>query len=248
VQHGIRADAGIVAEPSSFDVWPACPGTLKLRATVPGRPDPTQMDHPHWKDGGAVNAIKTMMPVLDGIRLLREEWSRHSDCRYPLLAASDIVPTLIKSGTWEVGYPSWYSVTCNVQYLPAQGEDAGTGLRVKREGTERLTLAASADPWFRDHTLRFEWGWGAADRDQPGSPTPWARSGDRRPARPCGPRERHELISRRGQLHPVRWHALVLARPGRRAARAEDEYIEVDELVDDVAAVALIAIRFCGVS
>ena len=37
VAHGVKADAGICAEPTGFDVWVACRGTVMPIITVPGR-------------------------------------------------------------------------------------------------------------------------------------------------------------------------------------------------------------------
>ena len=52
------------------------------------------MAQPHWRDGGAVNAIEKMAVVLEAIRALREEWRGRSDQRHPHLSPGDIVPAM----------------------------------------------------------------------------------------------------------------------------------------------------------
>ena len=74
VRHGVRADAGIVPEPTAFEVWVGCRGSLTPTFTVAGRPGHAEMAQPHWRDGGAVNAIEKMGIVMDAVARLREEW------------------------------------------------------------------------------------------------------------------------------------------------------------------------------
>jgi acetylornithine deacetylase/succinyl-diaminopimelate desuccinylase-like protein len=58
VAHGVRADAGIVTEPTSFDVWVACRGTVLPTFVVEGRAAHAELARRHWRAGGAVNAIE----------------------------------------------------------------------------------------------------------------------------------------------------------------------------------------------
>ena len=64
----MQADAGIVTEPTGFDVWISCRGTSYAIVTVPGRPGHAEMFQPHWREGGAVNAIEKAQVVLDAIQ------------------------------------------------------------------------------------------------------------------------------------------------------------------------------------
>ena len=73
VAHGVRADAGIVPEPTAFEVWVACRGGVNPTVRTVGRTGHAEMHQPHWRDGGAVNAIEKMNS-LDAVRALREEW------------------------------------------------------------------------------------------------------------------------------------------------------------------------------
>ena len=68
VLRGVEADAGIVTEPTGFDVWISCRGTSYAEVVVPGRPGHAEVYQPHWRDGGAVNAIEKAQVVLDAIQ------------------------------------------------------------------------------------------------------------------------------------------------------------------------------------
>jgi acetylornithine deacetylase len=83
VGHGVRADAGIVTEPTGFDVWVACRGSSYAEITVPGRPGHAEVAQPHWREGGAVNAIEKATIVLAAIARLREKWRGRADLRHP---------------------------------------------------------------------------------------------------------------------------------------------------------------------
>ncbi len=70
-RHGVSADFAIVTEPSGLEVWPACRGTVYCTIGVPGRAGHAEQEHPHWRDGGAVNAIEKGRFLLDGVDRLR---------------------------------------------------------------------------------------------------------------------------------------------------------------------------------
>src|SRR6266508_4609943 len=93
VAHGLRADAGIVTEPSGFLVRVACQGSIAPTVIVPGRPGHAALPQPHWRDGGAVNAIEKAVPLLEAHVALREECRERPDQRHPYLAPGTLVPT-----------------------------------------------------------------------------------------------------------------------------------------------------------
>src|SRR5207237_10403018 len=74
VERGLRADAGIVTEPTGFDVWVACRGSEYCVVRVPGRPGHAEIRQPSWREGGAVNALEKATVVIDAIRSLRADW------------------------------------------------------------------------------------------------------------------------------------------------------------------------------
>jgi acetylornithine deacetylase len=247
-ERGIRADAGICGEPTGFDVWAACRGTTNVTITVPGRSGHAEMPHPNWRDGGAVNAIEKLEVALGAIRSLREDWRTRADGRHPLLAPPDIVPTMVSGGEWMVTYPDRCVLTCDAQYLPARVEACGWGAGVRAEIEERFRAAGSADPWLAEHPLEV----GFLIETVPAEVPP-----------------DHDIVrlalAAAGELgHTGRvagldsWHdAATFTRFGTptvsfgpggfESAHRENEYVPVQDLVDHACAVALVALRFCGV-
>jgi acetylornithine deacetylase len=247
-EHGVAADAGICGEPTGFDVWAACRGTQNVRITVPGRTGHAEMPQPGWREGGAVNAIEKAALVLDGIRTLRDDWRTRPDGRHPLLAPPDIVPTMIHAGEWMVTYPDACVITCDAQYLPVRLDPAGYGKGVREEIAAGLLAATAADPWLAEHPPTVEFIAETAPAEVPLD---------------------HEIVrlalqtaselGREGHISALdSWHdAATFTRFGTptvsfgpggfESAHRENEYVPVQDLVDHACAVALIALRFCGV-
>ena len=112
VERGVRADAGICAESTGFDAWIACRGTLTPTVTAVGRTGHAEVPQPHWRDGGAVNAIEKLVPVLNEVARIRsDDWRTRPDHQHPLLAPGAVVPTIIRGGTWVVTIPHALLVT-----------------------------------------------------------------------------------------------------------------------------------------
>jgi len=247
-QRGIKADAGICGEPTGFDVWAACRGTTNVRITVPGRTGHAEMPQPSWREGGAVNAIEKLEPILQAIRTLREDWRTREDGRHPLLAPPDIVPTLLRAGEWMVTYPDSCVLTCDAQYLPARVDPAGYGKGVREEITARLQAAAAADPWLAEHPITVEFVAETAPAEVPGDHEIVRLALDTAAA--LGRKGKHSALDS--------WHdaatytrfgtpTVSFGPGGFETAHRENERVPVQDLVDHACAVALIAMRFCGV-
>ncbi len=247
-ERGVTADAGITGEPTGFDVWAACRGTINVRVTVPGRTGHAEMPQPSWRDGGAVNAIEKLEPVLGAIRALREDWRTREDGRHPLLAPPDIVPTLLRAGEWMVTYPDSSVLTCDAQYLPVRVDPAGYGKGVREEIAARLHAAAAADPWLAEHPLTVEFIAETAPAEVPGDHEIVRLA--LRTAAELGHEGRHSALDS--------WHdaatytrfgtpTVSFGPGGFETAHRENERVPVQDLVDHACAVALIAMRFCGV-
>lgn len=247
-RRGVHADGGIVAEPSCFDAWVACRGTLKLRLTIPGRAGHTQVKQATWQDGGPVNAIEKLPPILAGIAALRQGWAVSPELEHRYLEKPDVVPTLVSGGTWEVTYPASCTLTCDIQYLPRQAVAAGDDASVKREIEGCLRAAVAEDPWFAEHPLQWEWGWTAPPAEISGDDALVALALEAGAA--VG---RPGAVSGMNSWHDAASFILYGATPAFsfgpgdvREAHTVDESIAIDELVDYVAAVCLVALRFCG--
>jgi len=233
VQHGVRADAGISGEPTGFDAWVCCRGTLTPVVTVAGRAGHAEMPQPHWRQGGAVNAIEKTSIVLAAAERLRAHWRTRPDKRHWCLAAPDIVPTLIEGGVWMVTYPPRCTVTFDVQYLPGDVDAEGTGRAVEAELRDWLDGAAESDDWLREHPLRWSWMEDIVPAEVPG-----------RTGRVCGLDSWHDAahFTRLGGTP-----TFSFGPDGFDSGHAENERVSVEALVDHCAAVALIALRWCGV-
>ncbi|MGH2896137.1 MAG: M20 family metallopeptidase, partial [Solirubrobacteraceae bacterium] len=136
VRRGLRADAGIVTEPTSFRTWVACRGSEYGVIRVPGRPGHAEVRQPDWRHGGAVNAIEKAGVVLDAIASLRARWAADDRFRHPVLSAPSLLPTVVSGGEWPVTYPSSCDLTIAVMYLSVQADGEGWGSLVREEVQE----------------------------------------------------------------------------------------------------------------
>ncbi|HEY3612368.1 MAG TPA: ArgE/DapE family deacylase [Gaiellales bacterium] len=248
VAHGVRADAGIVPEPTAFDVWIACRGSVYPTITVEGRPGHAELLQPHWRDGGAVNAIEKAQIVLDAIGRLREEWRTRSDLQHPYLSPPDIVPTVMRAGEWSVTYPASCEITCAVLFPPALADDEGYGSRAMAAVRDAIGSACAADPWLAEHPPTFGW---TADippmeipPDDPIVQTMLAASAEvGEPSRLSGLDSWYD-----GATYTLSAGTPSIAFGPRSIAWGHtiDEYVPVDDLVRCAQAIALAAVRFCG--
>jgi acetylornithine deacetylase len=248
VARGVRADVGIVAEPTSFDVWVACRGDVIPTITVPGRLGHAGIEHSDVDGGGAVNAIEKAAYLLAALRELHEEWQTRPDHRHVYLSPGHVVPTVISGGDWAVNVPDSCRMTLHVAYLPAHADDDGWGTRVESEVAECVRRAAAADPWLAEHPPAIEWSVDipAAEVD-PSHPVVEL-------ALAAG-----EAVGRRGRRAGLdSWHdGATFTRFGGtptvafgpreiKRAHAVDECVPIDDLVACSQALAVAAIRQCG--
>ena len=249
VEHGVRADAGIAAESTGFDAWVSCRGTVTPTITVEGRAGHAEMPQPDWREGGAVNAVEKLMPLLEGIKALREEWRQRPDHRHPLLAPGDIVPTIVHGGTWMVTIPASCDVTCDITYLPAHVDAQGTGKAVEAEVVDRLNAAVAADPWFAEHPLRFRWSEDVVPAEMPADHPLVVTALEcaalvGRAGRPAGLDSWHDAATFTAGGTPT----FSFGPDGIDSAHAVNEHVSVQSLLDFTAAVAVMAMRWCGVA
>src|SRR3954453_8027100 len=159
-RHGVSADYAIVTEPSSLEVWPACRGSVYCTIEISGRAGHAEQEHPHWRDGGAVNAVEKGRFLLDGADRLRREWRTRLDLRPPLLDPPDIVATrFVADAGWHVTIPDRATIDLSVLILPRQADAQGwtTDVPAEVEGSlrpwcETASCRAEPPPSFRWHT------------------------------------------------------------------------------------------------
>src|SRR5262249_32041873 len=151
VDRGLRADAGIVTQPTRFTVWGACRGPGDARIPVPRPPRPAQGRAPAWQAGGAVHPTAKGRAGPAGIATLRSEWANREGFDHPFLSRPDLVPTMARSGEWPVTYPSECALTIAVMFLPSQADVHGWGADVRREVEQWIVSESARDDWLAEH-------------------------------------------------------------------------------------------------
>ncbi len=246
--HGLDGDAVIVPEPSGFDTWVACRGSVTPTVTVHGRPGHAELPQPPWQEGGAVNAIEKLQIVVAAVAELRQHWLERSDQRHPHLAPGTVVPVLVSGGEWFVSYPARARLTCELMYLPTAADEHGEGRAVEREFIEWIRAATEADPWLREHPPEVSWGSDIPPAEIPGD-HPLA-------ATVLAAAARAGAAGAVGGFNS--WHdgasfirvkdipAVAFGPPQTADAHVVDEGVEIDDLVTCAQALALAAVEWCG--
>jgi acetylornithine deacetylase len=256
VRRGLRADAGIVTEPTDFRTWVACRGSEYGVIRVPGRPGHAEVRHPDWRHGGAVNAIEKAGVVLEAIASLRARWAADDAFRHPGLSVPSLLPTVVSGGEWPVTYPSSCDLTIAVMYLPVQADARGWGSAVREEVQEWITRECARDDWLAEHPPVIDW-WsnGVMPMEIPqSSPIVGAMldaSSDLGLRRELGGLDSWydgATYTRLAGIPSIGYGPPGFDPDGATVAHTIDEYVPVDGLVSCAQALAVTALRFCGVA
>lgn len=251
IAHGLHASAAIVPEPTAFSVYVTCRGILNLWVDVDGRPSHATVHQPHWRAGGAVNAIEKAAIVLGAVQQLRDDWSRRGDLAHELLPPPSIVPTLIDGGEWRVSFPAACRTFYDIAYLPTQADADGHGELVRQEIAAWIADGTRHDPWLVEHPPRLEWG----NDIPPGQVAPSdpivgcvtdASTAVRGATGFGGLHAWHDAASlnRVGGIPAVAYGVSYNDPDGRSLMHAVDEHVMVDDLVACAQVLALSALRF----
>jgi acetylornithine deacetylase len=256
VARGLRADAAIVTEPTTFEVWTACRGSEYGVIHVPGRPGHADLHQGEWRDGGAVNAIEKAIVVLEAIQSLRARWATRDGLAHPILSRPSILPTMAHSGEWRVTYPASCAITFGAMYLPAQADEAGWGSDVQREiETWILGETAARDDWLAAHPPVIEWRPTACmpyeiDAEEPVAGAMLRAAADAGLVTGLGGLDSWfdgATLTRFGDIPTIAFGPPGIQRNGVNVAHTIDEYVPVDGLVASAQALAVAAMRFCGI-
>ena len=255
VEHGLRADAGVVTEPTGFHTWIACRGSDYGVITVPGRPGHAEVRQPDWRLGGAVNAIEKATVVLGAIGSLRETWASAPGLSHPYLAPPSLLPTLARAGEWAVTYPASCELTIAVMYLPAQADSSGWGSEVRREVERWIATETSKDDWLREHPPSIEWWLNPVmpfeiSPDEPIVGVMQGASADvGRPGRLGGLDSWYDgaTLTRLAGIPSIGYGPPGFDADGLSVAHMIDEFVPIDGLVAAAQGLAVAAMRFCGV-
>jgi acetylornithine deacetylase len=247
VAHGVRADAGIVTEPTNFEVQIACRGSLIPTITVAGRPGHAGLPQPHWRQGGAVNAIDKASVIIDAMRRLETDWRQRTHEHHPYLSPGDIVLVEIAGGEWIVSVPASCRLVYHIAYQPGQADAEGWGGLVREEVSEWVHRACVGDQWLAEEPPTIEWApeVPAAEvaPDEPIIQLVVAASCDAgRPSRVSGTNGWHDGATFTLGGTP----SITFGQgDGTTAGHIVDEYMPIEDLVTASQALALAAWRFC---
>jgi acetylornithine deacetylase len=157
IARGYRGDAGLVPEPTRFDLWVATRGLLHGTLTVPGRSAHAEMNQPSWREGGGVNAIQKAAYLLGALERLGADWAGRADKRHPLLGTPGLHPTGIRGGTFISNVPERCAVDLNTTYLPGNADEQGYGSIPRGEIERTIAETAEADDWLAEHPPAWSW-------------------------------------------------------------------------------------------
>ena len=247
VAGAVRADGGVIPEPTSLRAWLGARGSLMPTITVDGRAGHAGLAPRHWSAGGPVNAIEKLQLVLAALHGIHDDWQLRPDCRHEALMPAGIVPVAMEAGNWAVSYPSSAAIRCHVQYVPAQADADGCGTLVEQELEARVGAACAADPWLAAHPPRFAW---------PGDVPPGFVPADAPIAATCLAAARAAGLDGRSTRRTTFFDGPSFIRAGTPTiafgpgdighAHAVDEHVAIDELVAAAQVLALTIVRFCG--
>ncbi|MGN6167966.1 MAG: ArgE/DapE family deacylase [Solirubrobacteraceae bacterium] len=261
VERGYRADAAVVAEPttgtSPLAVMPSSPGQLWFTVTVTGRATHAanrgQTLHP--SGAGAppgVSAIDKGLIILEGLRRLEQQWAfskRHPQYRPGQFT---IMPGILDAGAGGVQFPLFVPDEMRIEYLVwyPPGDDPG---QVKREIEQQVGHLVRSDDWLRQHEPAIEWRlhWPANSPDANDITAALCAAHERAAAGTelAGAAE----VSGFPAVDDASWLTIegipaISYGPGDLAvAHADDEFVSVDEVMCATRAFALLAMEWCGV-
>jgi acetylornithine deacetylase len=256
VERGYRADAAIVAEPttatSALAVMPTSPGQLWFTLTVQGKATHAanrgQTLHPSATgEPPGVSAIDKGLVILEGLRRLEQQWAFAK--RHPLYRPGQftIMPGILEAGTTGVQFPLFVPEHMRTEYLVWYPPDDDPD-EVKAQIEEHVHKLAATDDWLREHEPRIDW-----RLHWPANSPP----GDEITAAMCAAHERAADGTRFAGFPAVddaSWLTLagipaISYGPGDLAvAHADDEFVRIDEVMCATRAFALLAMQWCGVS
>jgi acetylornithine deacetylase len=157
IARGYRGDAGLVPEPTRFNLWIATRGLLHGTLTVPGRSAHAEMNQPSWREGGGVNAIQRAAYLLDALDGLTADWAGREDKCHPLLGTPLVQPTGIRGGTFISNVPERCTIDLNATYLPGNADERGYGAIPRWEIEQAIDEAAAQDDWLSEHPPTWSW-------------------------------------------------------------------------------------------
>jgi acetylornithine deacetylase len=126
-------------------------GSMQGKITVYGRPGHAACTQPHWKEGGAVNAITKAAKIINALDELTVEWSKDADKRHKYLDPDIVLPTEIKGGDYWERYPEKVEIGFSANFL---GKDVNI-----KEIDDKIMAVAQTDAWMKQCPPEIEYSW-----------------------------------------------------------------------------------------
>jgi acetylornithine deacetylase/succinyl-diaminopimelate desuccinylase family protein len=260
IERGYRPDFAIVTEPTGLAIMPVEGGLEWLRVTVLG-----QSGHSAWRyrsvhaggEGVAVNALEKGAKILAAVQDLERQWAVRKV--HPLMPAgiTTINPGVMAAGsgggqdgmpnvmTAVSTFPDYCSLELSLKYLPSERRED-----VRAEFEEFIARVARTDDWLREHPPAIEWGIRGVSFPPVNTPTdhPGVMALEEAVRSRLGAVEMRGFVA----VSDIAWFAeagvpAVLFGPGSGlGAHGSDERLELDQLVDAAAILALAIVGWCG--
>lgn len=239
---GHRASAAIIMEPTNLEVVAAHAGSLNFRLRVPGK-----AAHGSMRLEG-VSALEKSVPLLDALADLERD--RNAKIAHPLMTEYDLPYPLsigtVKAGSWASSVPE--ELCCEGRYGVAIGED----LEDARAALEQaVRAAAKKDEWLRHNAPSIEWYGGQFAPAETPTEHPIVEAlrsvmgnltAHQPPIKGATYGADMRLLVREGRI------PTVMFGPGDvKVAHQADESVPIDDLLIAARALAIVALRYCGV-
>ncbi|GAA1660214.1 acetylornithine deacetylase [Mycolicibacterium murale] len=262
-QHGYRAEAAVVAEPSgptTLAVIPVTPGLLWFSVTVRGKATHSSMRGQTIRAGGGgaqvgVNAIDKGMLVFQAMARLEDEWAFTK--KHPLFAPGHftIHPGVVQGGPHGVLVPFVLSEYMTIEYCiwyPPQ-DDPET---VKAEVEAQIEAIARTDGWLRENPPVVEWklNWPANDPGESAADIVAAVSAAHERVAGNTPYQGPAQVAGFCAVEDCSFFTAagipsISYGPGDlRVAHADDEYCLIDEVRTAARTYAALALDWCGIA
>jgi acetylornithine deacetylase/succinyl-diaminopimelate desuccinylase-like protein len=260
LEAGFTADAAIVCEPSGQagtppGVVPVTPGLLWFSIGMQGKTAHSGLRgmtiHPTLEgDALGVNTVDKFWVIYQALRQLEDQWARHD--RHPLFPAGyfNLLPGVLRANPSGILVPFFLADELTVEYCVYHHPDRSNE-EVMAEIEACVHNACRNDPWLREHPPAFEWKllWPpyTLDSDAPLSRTLLqahaAASGGQAP-----------VVTGFMGVCDLTWmdrmgvRGLVYGPGVGYTAHAENEYVEIAQLIQAAKTYAVTAMSWCGVA
>ena len=240
-QRGYTADAAIIPEPTGMNVLVAVRGGAYGKITVFGRAGHAELTQPHWKEGGAVNAITKAMKIIQAFEDLTKEWKARSDKQHKYLDPDKIMATVINGGEWVVTYPEKVEIEFGCQFIPA----TKNAINEISDAVNKVTLN---DDWMKENPPKLEfhdqWWYGAEISEK----EPIAQLGFEALKEIGYSPKFMGFGSLTDCIHLINYSKIptISLGPKIKTAHMANELVSIKELVDTTKAIALSIVRWCG--